>query len=78
MEWSQVLVATQSCYYHHHSVVIYMDLIYMDDWDWEGASRVRGGCSSKWYEFRDMINQSEWSWIKSTWEMLKKDGDFAP
>ena len=28
-------------------------------------------------ELKDKINPSEWTWVKSTWDMLKKDSDFA-
>jgi len=52
--------------------------IYMDEWDWESNNSRHNTCTKMWYELRDMINHSEWTLVKSSWEMLKKDSDFAP
>jgi hypothetical protein len=49
--------------------------VYMGDWESNSRDNT---CTNMWYELRDMINHSEWTWVKSSWEMLKKDSDFAP
>ena len=54
--------------------------VYLDDSEdesnWNSRSR---GCSGKIHaQMKEIVRAGDMSLIKSTWEILKKDGDFAP
>ena len=52
--------------------------VYMDDSEDESNWNSRG-CSGKIHaQMKEIVNAKDMSVIKSTWEILKKEGDFAP
>lgn len=53
--------------------------VYLDEED-DLSSRRSHGCSNNTLHalLNEMVSSRDAAWVKSTWEIIKKDGDFAP
>jgi hypothetical protein len=60
--------------------VVTTTAVYLDDLEDDMSSRRYHSCSNN--KLHNLLNENvssrDASWVKSTWEILKKDGDFAP
>ena len=60
--------------------VVTTTTVYLDDLEDDWSSSHSHGCSNNKLHalLNENVSSRDASWVKSTWDILKKDGDFAP